>query len=337
MGRLLDVMREYVAVPGGATGKVTHEGAAIAWRGSGLARLPAAPPILLAGLGPKMLELSGEIADGAVLWLCSPAYIRDQAIPAIRRGRQRAGKSMDGFEVVAAVPAALTVDRATGHALFKTELVRYLALPSRHARRQRLSRRASRVTARRSDAGLIARSASAQWATSRRSPRSRHTATPVSRCRCSVPSASRRATLRADGRSLIVCQRAIRAYLPSSARSTYRKYARAADFGAARADSSSPCAGGAKTSAPADAGHGWRSRSRAQRVASRARDADAVARDCGRREFIRSPADLSGGGENCLRRPPAISADISRMPHYLPLYRRSRPPPQFDAPRRPAY
>lgn len=131
MGRPLDVMREYVAVLRAALdGKVTHQGARykVAWQ-IGLPRLPAAPPILLAGLGPRMLELSGEIADGVVLWLCTPAYIRDHAIPAIRRGRERAGKSMDGFEVVAAVPAALTVDRAAGNALFKTELVRYLALP----------------------------------------------------------------------------------------------------------------------------------------------------------------------------------------------------------------
>ncbi|HXJ81865.1 MAG TPA: LLM class flavin-dependent oxidoreductase [Candidatus Methylomirabilis sp.] len=131
MGRPLDVMREYVAVLRGAlTGKVTHDGARyrVAWQ-SALPRLPAPPPILLAGLSPKMLELAGEIADGVVLWLCAPAYIREKAIPAIRRGLARAGKSLDGFEVVAAVPAALTVDRAAGNALFKSELVRYLALP----------------------------------------------------------------------------------------------------------------------------------------------------------------------------------------------------------------
>jgi alkanesulfonate monooxygenase SsuD/methylene tetrahydromethanopterin reductase-like flavin-dependent oxidoreductase (luciferase family) len=131
MGRPLDVMREYVTVLRAAlAGKVTHEGARyrVAWQ-SGLPRLPAPPPILLAGLGPRMLELAGEIADGAVLWLCAPAYIRETAIPAIRRGRERAGKPMDGFEVVAAAPAALTVDRAAGTALFKAELVRYLALP----------------------------------------------------------------------------------------------------------------------------------------------------------------------------------------------------------------
>lgn len=131
MGRPLDAMREYVLVLRAAlAGKVEHRGARyrVTWQ-SGLPRLPAAPPILLAGLSPKMLELAGEVADGVVLWLCAPAYIREQAMPAIRRGRERAGKSLDGFEVVAAVPAALTVDRAAGVALFKAELVRYLTLP----------------------------------------------------------------------------------------------------------------------------------------------------------------------------------------------------------------
>jgi alkanesulfonate monooxygenase SsuD/methylene tetrahydromethanopterin reductase-like flavin-dependent oxidoreductase (luciferase family) len=76
-----------------------------------------------------MLELAGEIADGVVLWLAAPAYVREQAVPAIRRGRERAGKPLQGFEIVAAVPAALTADRPAATALFRTELTRYLALP----------------------------------------------------------------------------------------------------------------------------------------------------------------------------------------------------------------
>ena len=131
MGRPLEVMREYVEVLRPALrGKVDHTGShyRVTWQ-IGLPRLPPPPPILLAGLGPKMLELAGEIADGAVLWLCTPAYIRETAVPAIRRGRERAGKSPEGFEIVAAVPVALTVDRAARVALFKTELARYLALP----------------------------------------------------------------------------------------------------------------------------------------------------------------------------------------------------------------
>ncbi len=131
MGRPLDVMREYVTVLRGALrGKVEHAGARyrVNWQ-SGMPRLPEPPPVLLAGLAPPMLELAAEIADGVVLWLCAPAYIRDRALPAIRRGRARAGKPMEGFEIVAAVPLCLTADPAAGAALFRSELVRYLALP----------------------------------------------------------------------------------------------------------------------------------------------------------------------------------------------------------------
>lgn len=32
-------------------------------------------PILIAALGPRMLELAGELADGVALWMCSPRYI----------------------------------------------------------------------------------------------------------------------------------------------------------------------------------------------------------------------------------------------------------------------
>ncbi len=55
--------------------------------------------------------------------------MRDHAVPAIRRGRQRAGKALDGFEIVVSVPAAVTADRSAGAEAFKTELARYLALP----------------------------------------------------------------------------------------------------------------------------------------------------------------------------------------------------------------
>jgi alkanesulfonate monooxygenase SsuD/methylene tetrahydromethanopterin reductase-like flavin-dependent oxidoreductase (luciferase family) len=131
MGRPLEVTREYVTVLRAALGgKVQHQGPhyRVSWQ-SGLPRLPAPPPILLAGLSPRMVELAGEIADGVVLWLAAPVYVREQVLPAIRRGRARAGKSLDGFEIVAAVPAALTTDRPAATALFRAELTRYLALP----------------------------------------------------------------------------------------------------------------------------------------------------------------------------------------------------------------
>src|SRR5439155_102557 len=109
----LAVMREYVAVLRGALGAgADFEGKHYRAHWSlAVPTRPPAPPIYLAALGPKMCELAGEIADGAILWLTSPDYVRDVARPAIERGRRRAGKTLQGFEVVAAVPLAVTDDR----------------------------------------------------------------------------------------------------------------------------------------------------------------------------------------------------------------------------------
>jgi alkanesulfonate monooxygenase SsuD/methylene tetrahydromethanopterin reductase-like flavin-dependent oxidoreductase (luciferase family) len=96
-----------------------------------LLRLDPRPqlPIYIAALSPAMLRLAGEIADGVVLWLCSPRYIRDVVIPEVTTGRERAGLSLDGFDVVAAVPAALTDDRGGAYEAMREDLIPYFGLP----------------------------------------------------------------------------------------------------------------------------------------------------------------------------------------------------------------
>lgn len=129
MGEPLAVLREYVGVLRGAlAGAAELEGRYYRVRWTAAFRAPA-PPILLAGLAPPMLELAGEIADGVLLWLCAPAYIRDVAAPALARGRARAGKPLAGFEIAAAVPLAATDDVPGVTGAFREELVRYLAMP----------------------------------------------------------------------------------------------------------------------------------------------------------------------------------------------------------------
>ena len=82
-------------------------------------------PVMISALGPRMLDLAGEKADGVILWMCSPAYIRDHVVPAVKAGRQKAGKTMDGFEIVAAIPVCLTTDRVAGQAVFRQTVERY--------------------------------------------------------------------------------------------------------------------------------------------------------------------------------------------------------------------
>ena len=86
-------------------------------------------PVFVAGLSPGMLRLAGEIADGAMLWLCNPDYIRDVVVPAVTEGRERAGRTLDGFDVVAAVPAAITGEPDEARARLRDELGPYFSLP----------------------------------------------------------------------------------------------------------------------------------------------------------------------------------------------------------------
>jgi probable F420-dependent oxidoreductase len=107
-------------------------GAPSKWRtGFRLVGLDPRPslPIYVAALSPAMLRLAGEIADGVILWLCNPAYIRDVVVPQVRAGRERAGRELEGFDVVAAVPAALTEDRESAYAAMRRDLIPYFGLP----------------------------------------------------------------------------------------------------------------------------------------------------------------------------------------------------------------
>lgn len=81
-------------------------------------------PLLLAALGPKMLALAGELADGVVLWMTSPAYIREVVVPTLRERRG----SLDGFEIVANVPVALG-DEAAGRDAIRGRVLPYAQLP----------------------------------------------------------------------------------------------------------------------------------------------------------------------------------------------------------------
>jgi alkanesulfonate monooxygenase SsuD/methylene tetrahydromethanopterin reductase-like flavin-dependent oxidoreductase (luciferase family) len=86
-------------------------------------------PVYIAALSPNMLQLAGEIADGVMLWVCNHAYVRDVVIPEVTKGREKAGKTLEGFDVVAAVPSALTDDREATFGALRQELVTYFSLP----------------------------------------------------------------------------------------------------------------------------------------------------------------------------------------------------------------
>jgi probable F420-dependent oxidoreductase len=59
------------------------------------------PKIVLAGVGELMTEVAGEVCDGFICHsFTTERYLREVTIPALARGREKVGKSMDGFEIV---------------------------------------------------------------------------------------------------------------------------------------------------------------------------------------------------------------------------------------------
>jgi probable F420-dependent oxidoreductase len=59
------------------------------------------PKIFLAGVGELMTEVAGEVCDGFICHgFTTERYLREVTIPALQRGRAKAGKTMDGFEII---------------------------------------------------------------------------------------------------------------------------------------------------------------------------------------------------------------------------------------------
>ncbi|MBX6751363.1 MAG: LLM class F420-dependent oxidoreductase [Micromonosporaceae bacterium] len=78
-------------------------------------------PIYLAAVGPRNLELAGEIADGWLAVFFSPQHAAQQ-LDRITAGRAKVGKDLTGFDVVPAVPVVVGDDVAEC-----AELVRWYA------------------------------------------------------------------------------------------------------------------------------------------------------------------------------------------------------------------
>ncbi|MCX4390456.1 LLM class F420-dependent oxidoreductase [Micromonospora peucetia] len=78
-------------------------------------------PIYLAAVGPKNLELAGEVADGWLAVFYAPEFAEEQ-LASVRAGRAKVGKELAGFDVVPTVPVVVGDDIATC-----AELVRWYA------------------------------------------------------------------------------------------------------------------------------------------------------------------------------------------------------------------
>jgi 5,10-methylenetetrahydromethanopterin reductase len=88
-------------------------------------------PVLLAALGPQLLKLAGERADGTILWMTGPATVRDYIAPTINAAAAAAGRPAP--RVVCALPVCVTSDVEAARARAASVLEIYGHLPSYRA------------------------------------------------------------------------------------------------------------------------------------------------------------------------------------------------------------
>ena len=85
--------------------------------------------IFFAALAPGMLRLAAELADGIVLWMCSPKYISETIRPTIDEVLAKKGRDPAHFDIIAAVPSALTENPDAARDAFRRQAQPYPHLP----------------------------------------------------------------------------------------------------------------------------------------------------------------------------------------------------------------
>jgi probable F420-dependent oxidoreductase len=114
--RPVRAMREYVTILRRvlAGERVTFEGEIFSVRGFQL-HLPLQerpPRIYVAAIGPQMLRLAGELADGVIGYCYSVEYVRDVVLPELGAGARRAGRSVEELDVACGFPTIVTADES---------------------------------------------------------------------------------------------------------------------------------------------------------------------------------------------------------------------------------
>jgi len=92
-----------------------------------LAGPPPGVPVYISALQRRSFQVAGRLADGAITWICPEAYVRDVALPALREGAERAGRTAP--PLVMHVPVLLSEDAGAVREAFVNRFGFYVRLP----------------------------------------------------------------------------------------------------------------------------------------------------------------------------------------------------------------
>ncbi len=90
-------------------------------------REPRNIPMMIGATGGKMMELTGEIADGAVLNYCVPPEYNDDAIKQLQAGAARAGRTLADIDRPQLIVCSVDMDKAKALDGARWLLTQYIA------------------------------------------------------------------------------------------------------------------------------------------------------------------------------------------------------------------
>ncbi|MBT3390062.1 MAG: LLM class flavin-dependent oxidoreductase [Chloroflexi bacterium] len=90
-------------------------------------REPRNVPIMIGATGPKMMELTGEIADGAVLNYCVDPEYNLKAMDLLEKGAKKAGRSIDDIDRPQLIVCSVDYDHDKAIETSKMLLCQYMA------------------------------------------------------------------------------------------------------------------------------------------------------------------------------------------------------------------
>ncbi len=90
-------------------------------------REPRNIPMMIGATGPQMMELTGEIADGAVLNYCVPPDYNHEALERLEKGAKKAGRTLADIDRPQLIVCSVHEDRQTALDGSRELLTQYLA------------------------------------------------------------------------------------------------------------------------------------------------------------------------------------------------------------------
>ena len=82
---------------------------------------PVDVPVMASALRHGSFELCGAEADGAISWICPAIYLRDVALPAMRRGAEGAGRPVP--PLIAHLPVSVHTDAGEVRAAVRAQIM----------------------------------------------------------------------------------------------------------------------------------------------------------------------------------------------------------------------